>query len=108
MQQKKFQDKKIKSFNDLIPDSLKTVVRDQAAATVSSIRGIMDVNGSSYDNQVDDIIQHKIEWHKKLSLSIACMVLFFIGAPLGSIIRKGGLGTSIGGCADILYDFLPA
>ena len=33
-----------------------------------------------------------IEWHRKLSLSMACLVLFFIGAPLGSIIRKGGFG----------------
>jgi len=87
--------KKIKSFDDLIPDSLKTIVRDQAMGTVSSIRSLLEVTGSVYDNQVDDIIQHKIEWHKKLSLSIACMVLFFIGAPLGSIIRKGGLGLPL-------------
>ncbi|HZW69889.1 MAG TPA: LptF/LptG family permease, partial [Hanamia sp.] len=86
---------KVKSFNELIPDSLKTTVRDQAAATISSLRGIMEVNASLYDNQIDDIIQHKIEWHKKLSLSIACIVLFFIGAPLGSIIRKGGLGLPL-------------
>ncbi len=92
---KKITDKKIKSFNELIPDSLKTFVRDQAASTVASIRSLMEVTGSVYDNQVDDIIQHKIEWHKKLSLSIACMVLFFIGAPLGSIIRKGGLGLPL-------------
>ncbi|KAA9039157.1 YjgP/YjgQ family permease [Ginsengibacter hankyongi] len=87
--------KKVKSFDDLIPDSLKTIVRDQAMGTVSSIRSLLEVTGSVYDNQVDDIIQHKIEWHKKLSLSIACMVLFFIGAPLGSIIRKGGLGLPL-------------
>lgn len=36
---------------------------------------------------------YQIEWHKKLTLSLACVVLFMIGAPLGSIIRKGGLGT---------------
>ncbi len=36
---------------------------------------------------------HKIEWHNKISLSVACLVLFLIGAPLGSIIRKGGFGT---------------
>jgi lipopolysaccharide export system permease protein len=44
---------------------------------------------------LSDIIQHKVEWHKKLSLSVACIVLFFIGAPLGSIIRKGGLGLPL-------------
>lgn len=38
---------------------------------------------------------HKIEWHKKFTLSFACIVLFFIGAPLGAIIRKGGLGMPV-------------
>jgi lipopolysaccharide export system permease protein len=37
----------------------------------------------------------KIEWHRKITLSLACLVLFLIGAPLGSIIRKGGLGTPL-------------
>ena len=37
--------------------------------------------------------KHQIEWHRKIALSLACLVLFLIGAPLGSIIRKGGLGT---------------
>ena len=37
----------------------------------------------------------KIEWHRKFSLSFACVILFLIGAPLGSIIRKGGLGMPV-------------
>ena len=37
----------------------------------------------------------KAEWHSKFTLSIACLVLFFIGAPLGAIIRKGGLGMPV-------------
>jgi lipopolysaccharide export system permease protein len=92
---KKITNKKVKSFDEFIPDSLKTFVRDQATSTVANIRSLLEVNSNLYDNQIDDIIQHKIEWHKKLSLSIACMVLFFIGAPLGSIIRKGGLGLPL-------------
>ena len=36
-----------------------------------------------------------MEWHKKLMLSFSCLVLFLIGAPLGSIIRKGGLGSPL-------------
>lgn len=35
---------------------------------------------------------HWIEWHQKMTLSLACLFFFFIGAPLGAIIRKGGLG----------------
>ena len=38
------------------------------------------------------IFKHQIVYHKKFSFSIACFLLFFIGAPLGAIIRKGGLG----------------
>ena len=39
--------------------------------------------------------RHKIEWNKKFTLSFACLIFFFIGAPLGAIIRKGGIGTPI-------------
>ncbi len=39
--------------------------------------------------------KHEIEWHKKFTLSLACLIFFFIGAPLGAIIRKGGLGMPL-------------
>lgn len=39
--------------------------------------------------------RHQIEWHRKFTLSFACLIFFFIGAPLGAIIRKGGLGFPI-------------
>lgn len=38
---------------------------------------------------------HSAEYHRKFTLSIACFILFFIGAPLGAIIRKGGLGMPV-------------
>ncbi|MDE5760342.1 MAG: LptF/LptG family permease, partial [Bacteroides sp.] len=38
---------------------------------------------------------HKTSWHEKLTLSMACLIFFFIGAPLGGIIRKGGLGMPV-------------
>ncbi|MBL4709311.1 MAG: LptF/LptG family permease [Flavobacteriales bacterium] len=41
------------------------------------------------------IHSHEIQWHKKLTLPFACIILFLIGAPLGAIIRKGGLGMPI-------------
>jgi len=40
-------------------------------------------------------IKHGIEWHRKFTLSFACIILFFIGAPLGAIIRKGGIGMPV-------------
>ncbi len=45
------------------------------------------------DNRALNI--HHVEWHKKFTLSVACLCFFFIGAPLGAIIRKGGLGVPV-------------
>ena len=41
------------------------------------------------------INRHYIEWMRKFTLSVACILLFFIGAPFGSIVRKGGLGMPL-------------
>ena len=87
--------KKPKSFDSLIPDSLKTLVRNQASTSISIIRSMLQITSNDYASRVSDITYHRIEWQKKLSLSFACLVLFFIGAPLGSIIRKGGLGLPL-------------
>ncbi|PID93908.1 MAG: permease [Bacteroidetes bacterium] len=46
-------------------------------------------------NQRTNIRKHHVEEHRKFTLSFACLILFFIGAPLGAIIRKGGLGTPL-------------
>ncbi|MCQ2312998.1 MAG: LptF/LptG family permease [Paludibacteraceae bacterium] len=41
------------------------------------------------------ITKHEIELHRKFTLAFACLIFFFIGAPLGAIIRKGGLGAPV-------------
>ena len=46
-------------------------------------------------DQQRNIRRHAIELHKKFTLSFACIIFFFIGAPLGAIIRKGGLGVPV-------------
>ena len=43
----------------------------------------------------ENIRNHLSDWHKKITLSLACIIFFFIGAPLGAIIRKGGLGMPV-------------
>ena len=48
-----------------------------------------------YEAQELSVIKCKIEWHRKFTLSFACFIFFFIGAPLGAIIRKGGLGMPV-------------
>lgn len=47
------------------------------------------------DSEEKSIIRFKIEYWKKWSLSFACLIMFFIGAPLGALIRKGGLGLPV-------------
>jgi lipopolysaccharide export system permease protein len=87
--------KKVKNFDELIPDSLKMGLADAATSQVQSIKGNISVIAADYLEKVKSLRLHEIEWHRKLTLSAACLVLFLIGAPLGSIIRKGGLGTPL-------------
>jgi lipopolysaccharide export system permease protein len=47
------------------------------------------------DEPIRYVRRHQIEWHRKFTLSFACLIFFFIGAPLGAIIRKGGLGMPV-------------
>ena len=46
---------------------------------------------------IDDLLlfSYQIEWHRKFTLALACFLFFFIGAPLGTIIRKGGIGVPL-------------
>ena len=65
---------------------------DRALSKARTIKGFVNMN--MRDQQVHEqlLVRHSIEWHRKFSLSVACIVLLLIGAPLGAIIRKGGLG----------------
>ncbi|WOK09505.1 LptF/LptG family permease [Imperialibacter roseus] len=47
------------------------------------------------ENLNSEIYRHIIEKHKKVALAFSCLVMFFIGAPLGSIIKKGGFGLPV-------------
>ncbi|MCA1763488.1 MAG: LptF/LptG family permease [Flavobacteriales bacterium] len=58
-------------------------------------KNYMNRTHKEMDNREEYIDKHKIEWHRKLTLSFACVVLFFVGAPLGAIIKKGGLGLPV-------------
>lgn len=79
----------------LIPDSAKFMVNESAMSILYNLRTSLEGTGSEIENRKKELRFHKIEWHRKFSLSLACLVLFFIGAPLGSIIRKGGLGMPL-------------
>ncbi|MFN8241487.1 MAG: LptF/LptG family permease [Bacteroidales bacterium] len=53
----------------------------------------LDQKDEFIHNEVKNIRTFQIDFHKKFTLSFACIIFFLIGAPLGAIIRKGGLGT---------------
>lgn len=57
----------------------------------SSIQ-VLDNNILEMRMRDESLIRYEIEWHRKFTLPLACIVIFFIGAPLGAIVKKGGLG----------------
>ncbi|TCJ13412.1 YjgP/YjgQ family permease [Flaviaesturariibacter flavus] len=79
----------------LIPDSVKTVVNDRVVGRIGTVRSINEAIANQLESDQREKIRYEIEWHRKISLSLACLVLFLIGAPLGSIIRRGGIGNSL-------------
>jgi lipopolysaccharide export system permease protein len=70
----------------------KSKLLELSLAASRNLKKMMEYHVGDYQTNNSTIIKHKVVWHKKFTLSFACMVLFFIGAPLGAIIRKGGLG----------------
>ncbi len=79
----------------LVPDSLNRVVEDRAMSLAGDLKNAIQFNGFDREGREKNLLYHKIEWQRKFSFSMACLVLFFIGAPLGSIIRKGGMGMPL-------------
>ncbi|HRN57848.1 MAG TPA: LptF/LptG family permease, partial [Agriterribacter sp.] len=79
----------------LLPDSARRTVMSRAIDRTSSQKNSLDIIAEEARVKQKDLRFHLIEWHRKFSLSFACVVLFLIGAPLGSIIRKGGMGMPL-------------
>ena len=65
---------------------------EQALVSARNIRSNIEMTNKEIYYKELDILFYDIERQRKFTLSIACIVLFFVGAPLGAIIRKGGLG----------------
>ncbi len=83
------------SFFKTIPDTLKAAIYDRANNQISTVKNSVSSLADEYNTKFKSLRYHEIEWHRKFTLSFACLVLFLIGAPLGSIIRKGGLGMPL-------------
>ena len=70
-------------------------IYDRALQLARNRKGIIRSSFATTDYQERKMRKYQIEWHRKFTLSFACIVFFFIGAPLGAIIRKGGLGMPV-------------
>lgn len=84
-----------KNFDEVIPDSIQSYVRQRILNKLNNIKISNQIVIDQMLMEKKSLWSYQIEWHKKLMLSLSCLVLFLIGAPLGSIIRKGGLGTPL-------------
>ena len=63
-----------------------------AAASAAAYASELEWKSLTTEEGDKNVRSHRIQWHQKFTMSIACIFFFFIGAPLGAIIRKGGLG----------------
>lgn len=66
---------------------------ENAAAVANAMADDMQYYKRDIKYQQERLNSYRVEEHKKFSLSVGCLILFFIGAPLGALIRKGGMGT---------------
>ncbi len=88
--------------NALITDSLihlpireKNRIWNQARILAKNSRNMFAFDESASKESLNQLYRSKVEWHKKISLPVSIMIFFLIGAPLGAIIRKGGLGLPV-------------
>ncbi len=73
----------------------KQKVISSAVSRAENVASDLGFKKFTMENNDYSIRKHKTEWHKKITISLSCLLFFFIGAPLGGIIRKGGLGMPV-------------
>ena len=89
---KKFRPREI--LDELINEKQEHTIELAIAHAKSAKKNVAD-SQRSIVWRAKTIKRYEIEWQRKFTLSFACFIFFFIGAPLGAIIRKGGLGTPV-------------
>lgn len=70
-------------------------IHETAINKLRILKSFSKSNADDLNYKKTIIAKHKIEWHRKISLAFACIIMFLIGAPLGSIIRKGGFSVPL-------------
>lgn len=83
------------NFYSSLPLPDRARVLETALNVARSAKTYVETNAEQKTFEEQTVHKFEIELHKKFTLSIACLILFFIGAPLGAIIRKGGLGMPV-------------
>ncbi len=78
-----------------IPDSLRGKASELALGNVRNAMQLVGYTANNIKISEENMVKRQIAFHSKFTLSFACVLLFLIGAPLGAIIRKGGLGLPI-------------
>ncbi|MDE6162153.1 MAG: LptF/LptG family permease, partial [Bacteroides sp.] len=73
----------------------KQKVISSAVSRAENVASDLGFKKFTMENNDYSIRKHKTEWHKKITISLSCLLFFFIGAPFGAIIRKGGLGMPV-------------
>ncbi|RZK81332.1 MAG: YjgP/YjgQ family permease [Pedobacter sp.] len=79
----------------LFPSSKRLSVVQSALDQASAVKQANVARIIDHDERERSIIKVKMEYQRKFTLAASCLLLFFIGAPLGAIIRKGGLGLPV-------------
>ena len=83
------------SILSAIPDKNVKAALQNGAELTGSVKNVANNSITEFDFKNKDVIKTKIEFQRKYTLAVSCLLLFFIGAPLGAIIRKGGLGLPV-------------
>lgn len=80
------------SILDLFPINKRVQFLRTAISTISNDQQLIEVKQGNLKTETIIYNRHIISLHEKLALGFACIILFFVGAPLGALIRKGGIG----------------
>ncbi len=85
----------IDSLYEVASLTQKQKVLSSAVSRAENVANDLEFKKFTMESNDYRIRKHKTEWHKKITISLSCLLFFFIGAPLGGIIRKGGLGMPV-------------
>ena len=80
---------------DSLHNSELNMALSSAQNNIRNAKDVIFTQATIFQGRKSAYVNYKAAWHKKFTLSFAILILFFIGAPLGAIVKKGGLGTPL-------------